>query len=154
MGVFFKQYRTQLAGKLHRIHRERFIAALCHHFKGMRLLQVGPQILHRNAADLVKIFCAHRRAGQCCNAKHFLHTAKGFVNINIVAFRLDIHGALRVVHAKLAKVCKAAAHSFHHRLLKGFAVEAFQRHFALIGHNQFFHLFHPLTRRLARCNRI
>ena len=71
------------------------------------------------------------------------HAAERLVHVEAVLLRLDENGALGLIDLELAQRLQPPTDRLGQPRLKLAAVQALQRHFALIGEDEFFHKMVP-----------
>lgn len=124
---------------LHAVHGERLVRALGAHLKRLCRPQRAAQVFLRGVRNDSKVLGAHGCAADGRDAENFADALLRRVDV-LIARRLRVHRALRLVDFKIPQGFQAAAHGLEQHALEGGAVEPLQRHFALIGQNDLFHI--------------
>ena len=139
VGIRRQQHAAQLPGDLHAVHGERLVRALGAHLKRLCRPQRAAQVFLRGVRNDSKVLGAHGCAADGRDAENFADALLRRVDV-LIARRLRVHRALRLVDFKIPQGFQAAAHGLEQHALEGGAVEPLQRHFALIGQNDLFHI--------------
>ena len=141
--VLVQQVGTQLAADFGAFHRVGLVGALGLDLEGAQAAQRLAQVGLGGLADGIKILGALDSAAEFDDAEHMGHAAECLVHIKAVLFWLDKNGALGLVDLELAQWLQPPADDFCQPRFKLAAVQALQRHFALIGEDEFFHKMVP-----------
>ena len=143
MMVLVQQIGTQLAADLGALHRVGLVGALGLDLEGADAAQRLAEIRLGGLAYCGKVLRALDGAAQLHDAEHMGHATERLVHVEAVLLRLDENGALGLIDLELAQRLQPPADGLGQPRLKLAAVQALQRHFALIGEDEFFHKMVP-----------
>ena len=123
-------------------------------------MEAVAEVIFRRLADGVEVLFADHGAAQRSQTKDGAHPVKGKVHVDVLFLRLHVKGGLGAVDLELAHGLEPVAQDLHHRRLELVAVEALERHLALIAHNNFTHsyllifckFFMPSSKRLRNAS--
>ncbi len=139
MMMLVQQIRAQLTADFGALHRVGLVGALGLDLEGAQAAQRLAEVGLGGLADGVKVLGALDRTAELDDAEHAGDAAEGLVHIKALLLRLDENGALGLIDLELAQRLKPPADGLGQPRLKLAAVQALQRHFALIGEDDLFH---------------